>query len=130
MDTKQAVVPAKRDTPERRYRTNAEKRRIVEEALAGDASVAEVARRNGVNANLLFNWRKLYRQGLLGQCREPTSATLVPVRVSPAPAPRTAGSAVGTGHIEIELPGEVRLHVRGPVDGEALAEVLAVLCHR
>lgn len=130
MDTKQAVVPAKRGTPERRYRTNAEKRRIVEEALAGDASVAEVARRNGVNANLLFNWRKLYRQGLLEQCREPASAMLVPVRVTPTPPPRTEEPAVRPGHIEIELPGEIRLRVHGRVDGKALAEVLAVLGHR
>jgi transposase len=89
MDTKQAVVPTKRDSmPERRYRTNAEKRRIVEEALTGEASVAEVARRNGVNANLLFNWRRLYRQGLLDQCREPAPTTLVPVRVTPVPPPK------------------------------------------
>ena len=128
MDTKQAVVPMKRGTPERRYRTNAEKRRIVEEALAGDTSVAEVARRNGVNANLLFNWRKLYRQGLLDQCREPTSATLVPVRATPPPRPE--GLAVRPGHIEIELPGEIRLRVHGRVDGEVLAEILAALGHR
>ena len=125
MDTKQAVVAVKGGTPERRYRTNAEKRRIVEEALAGDASVA---RRNGVNANLLFNWRKLYREGLLDQCREPTSATLVPVRVTPPPRPE--GLAVRPGHIEIELPGEIRLRVHGRVDGEVLAEVLAALGQR
>ena len=129
MDTKQAGVPAKRGTPERRYRTNAEKRRIVEEALAGDASVAEVARRNGVNANLLFNWRKLYREGLLDQCREPASATLVPVRVAPTPASEVP-RVVSTGHIEIELPGEIRVRVHGRVEGETLAEVLAALGHR
>lgn len=130
MDTKQAVVPVKRGTPERRYRTNAEKRRMVEEALAGEASVAEVARRNGVNANLLFNWRKLYRQGLLDQCREPTSATLVPVRVTPTALPRAEPPAARAGHIEIELPGEVRVHVHGRVDGQALVEILAALGHR
>jgi len=35
-----------------------EKRRIVAEVLQPDASVAKVARRHGVNANLVFNWRK------------------------------------------------------------------------
>tara|TARA_Y100001933_G_scaffold236204_1_gene257992 strand:+ start:27225 stop:27608 length:384 start_codon:yes stop_codon:yes gene_type:complete len=127
MDTKQAVVAVKGGTPERRYRTNAEKRRIVEEALAGDASVA---RRNGVNANLLFNWRKLYREGLLDQCREPTSATLVPVRVTPTPPSRVGLPTAGLGHIEIELSGEIRLRVHGPVDGQTLADVLAALGHR
>ena len=130
MDTKQAVVAVKGGTPERRYRTNAEKRRIVEEALTGEASVAEVARRNGVNANLLFNWRKLYREGLLDQCREPTSATLVPVRVTPTPPSRVGLPTAGLGHIEIELSGEIRLRVHGPVDGQTLADVLAALGHR
>lgn len=129
MDTKQAVVAAKRGTLERRYRTNAEKRRIVEEALAGEASVAEVARRNGVNANLLFNWRKRYRQGQLDQCREPTAVTLVPVRVTPTP-PKAEVPAASASHIEIELPGEVRVRVHGRVDGEALAEVLTALGRR
>lgn len=127
MDTSQAVVPAKRRKQERRYRTNAEKRRIVEEAMADEESVAEVARRHGVNTNLLFNWRKLYRQGLLDQCREATAATLVPVRVGPtSPLAVETRNATG-GHIEIELPGEIRLRLHGHVDPEALSAVLTVL---
>ena len=47
-------------TLKRRYRGLEEKRRIVEETLAEGASVALVARAHGVNANLVFNWRKLY----------------------------------------------------------------------
>ncbi len=46
----------------RRSWSEEEKRRLVEEALAPGASVAEVARRHGVNANLLFNWRRLARE--------------------------------------------------------------------
>jgi transposase len=40
-------------------RTHEDKRRIVEETLEPDASVAAVARKHGVNANLLFGWRRL-----------------------------------------------------------------------
>ena len=40
---------------ERRSRSVAERQRIVDAALAPDASVAGVARANGVNANLVFN---------------------------------------------------------------------------
>ena len=43
-----------------------EKRRIVEETLEPEASVARVARANGVNANQVFARRRQYRQGLLG----------------------------------------------------------------
>ena len=45
----------------RRYRTAEEKRRIVEDTLSPDVSVAIVARRHGVNANQVFHWRKLVR---------------------------------------------------------------------
>lgn len=34
------------------------KRRIVDETFRPGASVADVARRHGLNANLVFNWRK------------------------------------------------------------------------
>lgn len=49
----------------RRFRTVEEKRRIVEETLVPGASVARVARAHGVNANQVFGWRQLYRQGRL-----------------------------------------------------------------
>ena len=59
----------------------AEKRRIVEATLAPGVSVALVARDNGVNANQVFAWRRLYREGKLGQT--PTSGTsLLPIRLA------------------------------------------------
>jgi transposase len=52
--------------PERRRRwTPAEKALIVEESLAGEASVAEVARRHDVHPNLLHAWRRQARTGTL-----------------------------------------------------------------
>lgn len=124
MDTSQAMVLASRSKQRRQLRTNAEKRRIVEEALQGGESVAAVARRHGINANLLFSWRKLYQQGLLEQCREPAAATLVPVQVAPV---KPATRPERTGVITIELPGEIRLRLEGRVDPETLADVLTVL---
>lgn len=49
----------------RRHRTKRERRQVVEETLQPGASVAVVARRHGVNANQVFHWRKLYREGKL-----------------------------------------------------------------
>lgn len=129
MDTSEAMVVASQSKRRRRLRTNAEKRRIVEEALQAGESVAAVALRHGINTNLLFNWRKLYRQGLLEQCREPASATLVPVKVTPPP-PKLAARPAAAGTITIEFPGEVRMRIEGQVDREALAEVLKVLSAR
>jgi transposase len=60
MDTSTQIVTAKMTpTSKRQRRSITEKRRIVEETLADGASVARVARANGVNANQVFYWRKL-----------------------------------------------------------------------
>ncbi len=72
----------------RQRRSIAEKRRIVEETLVEGASVARVARAQGINANQVFGWRRLYLAGRLGD-RKP-AMKLLPVRVSeslPAPLP-------------------------------------------
>jgi transposase-like protein len=43
----------------RKRRSAAEKRLIVEQALEPGASVARVARAHGLNANVVFHWRRL-----------------------------------------------------------------------
>ena len=51
---------------ERRRRwTTAEKLSMIEETYAPDVTVSLVARRNGVQPNQLFHWRKLAAQGAL-----------------------------------------------------------------
>jgi transposase len=55
MDTCTQAVPAKR-----RYLALEEKRRIVEETFVERASVARIAQAHGLNANLVFNWRRLH----------------------------------------------------------------------
>lgn len=114
--------------PPKRYRTVEEKRRIVEETLVPGASVARVARAHGVNANQVFGWRQLYRQGRLeGRGDTPS---LLPVCVTNATV--TARSADAStrrspsGIIHIELPkGQMR--IAGRVDAEALRVVLEKL---
>jgi transposase len=68
----------------RRSWSDEAKQRIVEEAVAPGASVADIARRYGVNANLLFNWRKAARAA--------SSVTTAAVSASAA-APAEAQSA-------------------------------------
>jgi transposase len=127
--------------PPRRMRTISEKRRIVEETLRPGASVALVARRHEVNANLVFGWRRLYQQGLLEEPRAQT-LPLLPVKLSvpkrsankrrsgaePSPLPR-AVAATG-GYIEIEFASGERVCVRGRVEREALCQVIEVLLRR
>ena len=66
-------------TAKKRRRTIKERRDIVEETLVPGASVARVARRHDVNANQVFYWRKLYREGLLGIG---TATPLLPVKIA------------------------------------------------
>src|ERR1700722_15682131 len=63
----------------------------VEETLVAGASVSKVARRHDVNANQVFYWRKLYREGQLGGDR---TTQLLPVRVRDD---RTARAVGGDG---------------------------------
>ena len=64
----------------RRSRSKRERREIVEETLQPGASVAVIARQHGVNANQVFHWRKLYREGRLDVVAP--SAQLLPVRIA------------------------------------------------
>ena len=48
----------------RQFRSKQERRLIAEESLEPGVSVAVLARSHGVNANQVFQWRKLLREGL------------------------------------------------------------------
>ena len=39
---------------------------LVEQSMQPGVSTARLAREHGINDNLLFNWRNLYKQGRLG----------------------------------------------------------------
>lgn len=91
-------------------------------------SVSQVARRNDVNANLLFTWRR--------QLREPARApaALIPVELlqvkqsDAAPVLSPGSSALpAAGVMEIVLVDGVRLRVDSGVEGAALRRVLAAL---
>jgi transposase len=58
-----AEVLVTEQSAKRRYRSKRDRRQIVEETLQPGASVAVIARRHDVNANQVFHWRKLYREG-------------------------------------------------------------------
>jgi len=139
------MVAEQGTVPRRRMRTLAEKRRIVEETLVRGASVPVVARKYEVNANLLFGWRRLYKQGLLDASREP-AATMLPVEVTTptiVAARRTkaegsqsrtrsvsADPTVPSNHLEIEWPSGVRVRLQGSIDADVLGTVLVVLAQQ
>ena len=98
------------------------KRAVVEETLRPGASVALVAREHGINANQVFHWRKLHREGLLGNA----SSAMLPVTLEPEVAADQANSAQASGSLLIES-GRLRVRIDGRPDAETLRVVLAEL---
>jgi transposase len=100
--------------------------KIVEETLVPGASVARVARRHEINANQVFYWRKLFREGRLGISMNPQ---LLPVKVEAERATEPVKSnvpALSSGTMEIEFP-KGTLRITGSVDVVALRAVLESL---
>ena len=105
--------------------------------------MAVIARNNGINANLLFKWRRDHkRETIAASLPTPLSTTvLLPVHVEPVrlassgsamESTSSAGMVPGnrpaarSGVIELEFAG-AQLRVRGAVDEAALCSVLRAL---
>ena len=130
----------------RRQHDRSFKAELVEQCLVPGASVAAVALAGGINANLLFKWRRDHlRSKRLSSAASPSSAVLVPVQVAPVMdvdagnarplVPSTASTSMAVavqraarvaGTIELDIAGAV-LRLRGPVDEASLCSVLRAL---
>ena len=112
----------------RRFWSSDDKRRMIAESLKPGASVAMVAQRYGVNANLLFTWRR--QEAAAANGAEPMK--LVPVAVAEAETPNAASVAAPEpiGRMEIVLSGGERIIVGLDVDATALARVVRTLTRR
>jgi len=116
MEQAEGVVAERRV---RRWRSIAEKRRIVELTLVPGASVALVARAHGVNANQVFKWRRDFERGELS---EPVAASLLPVMLSGGTVPQAS-----CGSIHIEFPGRALISIESGADPTLLRSVLESL---
>ena len=102
------------------------KRQIIAESFEPGASVADVARRHGVNANLLFTWRR--QQGVAKLADSPEGPQLVPVTIAAEPVSSVPAVASGpVGRMEIVLGAGDRIIVGADVDTTALARVIKAL---
>ena len=104
---------------------------MVAESFAPGASVSKVAQRYGVNANLLFTWRRQNARSAARGGAEPFE--LLPVKVADERAPAAPVEAVArvfVGRMEIVLVGGERIVVGADVDTAALARVVKALSRR
>lgn len=119
----------------RRQHDRAFKDELVAQSLLPGASVSAIALKGGINANLLFKWRREHLRAMAAPAS--TAATLLPVCVIPETAapstdepPVPDAPAVNrssrSGVIEIEIAG-AQLRLRGAVDETMLGSVLRAL---
>jgi transposase len=122
-------------TPRRRREHSAEfKRDLVARSLQPGVSVAAIAMEGGINANLLFGWRRKHLDAMAqaddAAPRQP-AAVLLPVSIETAPAQGPSPSLAppmrpAGGAIEIEI-GNARVRLRGSVNEVSLRTVLTAL---
>jgi transposase len=117
----------------RRRRSVSEKLKIVQLTMEPGASVAEIARAQGVNANQVFGWRRLFENGQLNDSGA-RSAALLPVTITATaeakPETTDATTDVPTssgGAIHIELPGRAMISEESGADPTLLRCVLESL---
>ena len=119
----EGAIPSTKDRP--RMRSKAERRQIVEKTFQAGESVSQVARAHNVNANQVFQWRRLYRAGLLDE--EPAKATaLLPVKISNSGKSLVitgkntkANAATASGATDIDF-GYARVGIEGKADPECV----------
>jgi transposase len=111
------------EAPKRRrqHRSVAEKRRILEATRVAGVSVAEVARKNGVNANQVYAWRRLEAAGQLGEAAQ--SGALLAVRLRAEPEEPRKGHHANSAAMELEC-GRARLRIEAGADPALLRIVL------
>src|SRR5947207_9748820 len=98
----------------RRYTTTF-KRELVERCLQPGASVSGIALENGINANVLFRWRREHlRAGSSVQQDRGEQAVLLPVRLADTVTPtgqEAPRARLPEGVIEIDI-GAARVRLR------------------
>ena len=101
------------------------KKQILSEASAPGVSVASVARRHGLNANLIFNWRRRFGGDL--------TPVFAPVVMSPAvsdlPDPAAVAGA-SSSRMEVICHGGRRIVLGPDFDAGVLGRLLSVVEER
>jgi transposase len=109
----------------KRLWTDEEKRSICFQTAAPGVSVAQVAQRYAMNANLIFKWLRDPRYAPDPGLALPRSeeARFLPIEIVAETRSASAAPAAGN-HIEIDLAGGHRMRICGGYDPESLARLI------
>ena len=136
MDIKMATNKPKRKTYSDEF-----KEFLVQEAISSGRSIASIARDNGINQNLLHNWKREQKAKQAQTDQLPTlinndayrnTPTFIPVSVQPESNPEqiidqsTSRSSVLTG-IELQIPTHNTMPIKltiDQIDNDSLIELL------
>jgi len=132
---------ADQDTPSGRRRRDHSpelKRELVRQCLQPGASVSSIAMAHGINANLVFKWRREHRAALVAHPKPPQTPApaLLPITLAspatsdateaPHPVRTPCTARANAGSIELDFAG-ARLRLRGTIDQESLVTLLTAL---
>jgi transposase len=109
----------------KRLWTDEEKRSICLQTAAAGVSVAQVARRYAVNANLIFKWLRdpRYAPDPASVLSSSEGSRFLPVEIV-AETKAPVAMPVVENRIEIELSGGHRMRISGSYDPETLARLI------
>jgi transposase len=113
------------DKRPRRSWSDEEKARLVTATLEPRATVRSVARRHGMDASLLYRWRRTFLADRLAPSVSAAEG-FVPVQLA-LPVPASASPAMPAGSIEVLTAGGHRVRIVPPVDRATLKLVLDAL---
>ncbi|EIY5386380.1 transposase [Klebsiella variicola] len=100
---------------------------LVERSMQPGVNVAQLARENNINDNLLFNWRRLYQKGLL--IARTDAPALLPVTITAgggSEAPPLIVPAGGSSCCELVLPAGT-LRIGGALTPELLQMLIRIM---
>ena len=127
--------------PKRKTYSDEFKEFLVQEAISSGRSIASIARDNGINQNLLHNWKREQKAKQAQTDQLPTlinndayrnTPTFIPVSVQPESNPEqiidqsTSRSSVLTG-IELQIPTHNTMPIKlsiAQIDNDSLIELL------
>jgi transposase len=101
-----------------------EKRSICLQAAAPEVSVAQVARRYGLNANMIFKWLRDARFAPGQAQASADTPCFLPVEIVEHARREEPRPVAGNSLLEFELAGGHRLRISGSYDPEALARLI------